>query len=257
MSSANAAGVRIIALTDHDTVAGVPEARRCAQKLGMTLVNGIEFSGSWQGRDVHIVGLGFDLDHPVLQEAIAVQQAARAERAEQIGERLTRAGIPGSLAGALAEADGAQPGRPHFARYLVAQGHVKSMSAAFKRYLGKGKVGDVRHQWPPMEDIIAWLHQAGGVAVLAHPAKYGLTRTKMCAMIGAFSEAGGDALEVISGRQVLSLTQDLARIAAANGLASSCGSDFHQPNQPWQALGQFDPLPENCRPVWQLPALGC
>lgn len=244
--------VDVLALTDHDTIAGLPLAQKAAADCGMTLINGIEFSSQWGKGGVHIVGLGFDTESPSLNAAIEAQNVARSSRAEQISARLAKAGIAGALAGAQLLAGNAYVARPHFAQYLVNIGAAANINAAFKKYLGTGKVADVKYQWPNMATIIEWIHAAGGVAVLAHPCKYDLTRTKMCALIKDFSLAGGDALEVVSGMQAHPVTEDLAKIAVANNLAASCGSDFHLPGQPWQELGCFPKLPDMCRPVWEL-----
>ena len=253
MSRARDQGVSALALTDHDTVEGVSRARAAAANIGLTLIPGIEFSSQWGKGGVHIVGLGIDIESPALQAAIRGQQEARESRAEAIAERLEQLGIPGALAGARRESGGGQLGRPHFAQFLVTQGKVKDVGAAFKKYLGAGKPADVKFQWPGMEQVIDWIHEAGGLAVLAHPKKYPLTRTKMCALISDFADLGGDALEVVSGQQPSGVADDLARIAEREGLAASCGSDFHRPDAPWQELGNFGPLPERCRPVWELP----
>ena len=253
LSRAKARGVQVLALTDHDTIAGLAAAQQAADELGVTLINGIELSCQRGRSGVHILGLGIDVQSPALQAAVAQQQQARTDRAAAIAERLSKAGISGSLAGAQAIAGEALVGRPHFAQYLVNVGAVKSFNAAFKKYLGTGKPADVKYQWPEMHTAIEWIHQAGGVAVLAHPCKYDLTRSRMCVLINDFAAAGGDAIEVISGQQAASVTEDLARIARANNLSASCGSDFHAPDQPWQELGNFGRLPDICQPVWQLP----
>lgn len=253
MSRAIAQGVSTLALTDHDTVEGIQRARVAAADVGLTLVAGIEFSSQWGKGGVHIVGLGVDIDSEALQSAVWAQQQARESRALAIAERLEQLGVPGALAGARAASGGGQLGRPHFAQFLVSQGKVKDVGAAFKKYLGAGKPADVKYQWPDMAQVVGWIHQAGGLAVLAHPKKYPLTRTKMCALIRDFAELGGDALEVVSGQQPSGVAEDLARIAEREGLAASCGSDFHRPDAPWQELGRFGPLPERCRPVWELP----
>jgi 3',5'-nucleoside bisphosphate phosphatase len=244
--------VHVLALTDHDTIAGLSLARQAADENGIILINGIEFSSQWGKVGAHVVGLGVDLDSPALAAAIDHQQIARVSRSEQIAARLAKLGFVGSLAAAQCIAGDALVGRPHFAQHLVNIGAVNNINSAFKKYLGAGKPADVKYQWPDMKTVIDWIHAASGVAVLAHPCKYDLTRTKMCAMIKDFAQAGGDALEVISGLQQSTMTDDLARIAAANQLAASCGSDFHLPNQPWQDLGCFQGLPENCKPVWEL-----
>ena len=244
--------VDVLALTDHDTIAGLSLAQKAADEYGIKLINGIEFSSQWGKGGVHIVGLGFRQDSPELIAAIDAQNLSRSGRAEQIAARLAKAGISGSLEGAQALAGNAYVGRPHFAQYLVNTGAVNNINAAFKKYLGAGKSADVKYQWPVMKTVIDWIHLAGGVAVLAHPCKYELTRTKMCALVKDFAAAGGDALEVVSGMQAHPVTEDLARIAAANNLAASCGSDFHLPGQAWQELGCFPALPQMSRPVWEL-----
>lgn len=249
---AKARGVSVLAITDHDTIAGVGLAHKAAVKAGIELIAGIEFSSQWGKGGVHIVGLGVDPDSPGLQAAIKFQELARDARSQAIGERLSRAGFPGALAGAQALAGEGTLGRPHFAQYLVSIGAVKNINAAFKKYLGTGKPADVKYQWPLMDEVIGWIHSAGGVAVLAHPAKYELTRMKMCALVDSFAAAGGDAVEVISGLQPMSLTQDLINIVNARSLYASCGSDFHVPDQTWQELGSFGVLPDNVKPVWNL-----
>lgn len=245
-------GVAVLAITDHDTIAALGIAQKAALDAGITLISGIEFSSQWGKGGVHIVGLGVDVNSPELIAAVEFQEQARNARALAIAERLCKAGFPGALLGAQEIAGNATLGRPHFAQYLVAVGAVKNINAAFKKYLGTGKPADVKYQWPVMDQVIGWIHAAGGVAVLAHPAKYELTRTKMCALVDSFVAAGGDALEVISGLQPAALTEDLLRIANTRSLHASCGSDFHFPDQAWQELGSFGKLPAHAKPVWEL-----
>lgn len=245
-------GVAVLAITDHDTIAGLEIAQKAAAECGITLINGIEFSSQWGKGGVHIVGLGIDIHSSALHEAVQFQDDARINRAVAIAERLAKAGFPDALTGAKVFAGEATVGRPHFAHYLVSIGAVKNINAAFKRYLGAGKPADVKYQWPLMPQVIGWIHAAGGRAVLAHPAKYDLTRTKMCALIADFAQAGGDAVEVVSGVQAPGVTEDLAKIINSRNLYASCGSDFHMPNQPWQELGHFTLLPASVKPVWEL-----
>lgn len=252
IARAKARGVAVLAITDHDTIAALGIAQKAALDAGITLISGIEFSSHWGKAGVHIIGLGVDLGSAALISAIDYQEQARQVRALAIADRLSKAGFPGALVGAQKIAGNAILGRPHFAQYLVSVGAVKHINAAFKKYLGAGKPADVKYQWPLMDQVIEWIHAAGGVAVLAHPAKYELTRTKMCALIDSFVAAGGDALEVISGLQPAALTEDLLRIANARSLYASCGSDFHVPDQPWQELGSFGRLPAHAKPVWEL-----
>ncbi len=245
-------GVDVLAITDHDTIAGLQMAEVAARELGLHLIPGIEFSSQWLHNSVHIVGLNVSVESPELQQAISIQNESREQRSIQIAEKLNKLGIGGSLEAAREIAGSATVARPHFAQYLIAKGYAKDMNAAFKKYLGQGKPADVKYQWPEIATVIGWIKAAGGIAVLAHPAKYELTRTRLCKLVSEFAEAGGDALEIISGQQPDSLTKDLLRIANQYNLYASCGSDFHQPNQPWQELGQFGTLPEQAKPVWQL-----
>ncbi len=246
---AKANGVSALALTDHDTLAGVDEAIAAAGS-DLEIIPGIELSALWQGRSVHIVGLQLDMYCPILQEALRQQSDNRLQRAHTIAQRLEKAGIPGALAGAQHYSNGDSIGRPHFAQYLIDAGHVDSFAQAFKRYLGAGKVGDVKQNWPSMEAVVGWIVTAGGVAVLAHPDKYELTRTKLYSLLQVFVDAGGRAIEVVSGQQELSVTQKLQRAAKDFSLLASCGSDFHSTDNSWQAPGKMSPLPEGCQPVW-------
>jgi predicted metal-dependent phosphoesterase TrpH len=253
VSRAKTQGVTALALTDHDTLGGLAEARQEALVQGIELIAGIEFSCLWNGIGIHVVGLQVDPDSRVMQEAVTSQHQARERRAETIAAKLEKAGIAGALDGARQVAgEGAVLGRPHFAKFLVAEGHCKSINAAFKRYLGAGKPGDVKQLWPSVGEAVDWIRAAGGIAVLAHPDKYKMTRTKLGRLLQEFVEAGGEAMEVVSGQQSPNTTRDMALIANRFELYASCGSDFHVPDQPWQELGGYSPLPDNCQPVWQL-----
>ncbi|GAB3105767.1 PHP domain-containing protein [Aestuariicella hydrocarbonica] len=252
VSRAKMQGVTVLALTDHDTVSGIGEARNAAAEEGIRLLPGIEFSCLWNGTGIHIVGLNIDPDHPAMVAAVEQQSNNREIRAEKIAAKLAKLGMPGTLEGAKAKADGGVLGRPHFAKFLIEAGHVKSMDQAFKKYLGSGKPGDVKQIWPSIEEAVGWIVAAGGVAVVAHPDKYKMTRTKLGRLLEEFVAVGGQAMEVVSGRQAPDVTRDMRLLANKYGLYASCGSDFHVPDQPWQELGNFDGLPEDCRPVWDL-----
>lgn len=245
-------GVDVLALTDHDTVAGLAEAQNAAAGTDLRLINGIEFSSQWGKRGIHVVGLNIDVNSVVLKGAIASQLEARDRRSEMIAERLTKIGVAGALKGAKAIAAGAVLGRPHFAQYLLEQGRVKSINEAFKKYLGAGKPGDVKNIWPELSEVVGWIRSAGGIAVLAHPSKYKMTRTKLCALVFDFAQCGGQAMEVSSGLMPPGVSASLARIAKDYDLHASCGSDFHFPGHKWQELGQFSPMPESCPAVWEL-----
>jgi predicted metal-dependent phosphoesterase TrpH len=244
--------VSVLSITDHDTIAGWQMAESHALKSGIKLIPGIEFSSQWSKGQVHIVGLNISTESTELLSAIEQQSASREQRSLQIAAKLSKLGIEGALEGARAQAGNAQLTRPHFAHFLVEKGYAKDINAAFKKYLGQGKPADVKYQWPSMQQVIGWIKSAGGIAVLAHPARYDLTRTRMCKLVEEFVEAGGQAMEVISGFQTSEVTKDLSRIANQYDLYASCGSDFHYPNQHWHELGAFGALPDNVRPVWNL-----
>lgn len=244
--------IDLLAITDHDTAAGYRQARDYLriQPLPFQLVPAAEFSSVWRNINVHVIGLGIDVDHPAALEAFAFLRAARLQRAEMIGHNLDKLRMPGTCAGALALAGDSQIGRPHFARFMVEKGYVNSVDAAFNRYLGSGKTGDVKAVWPELEQVITWIRAAGGVAVLAHPLKYKLTATKLRLLIAEFKAAGGEAMEVVTGRQQNDWSF-LAELSRLNGLEASQGSDFHGIGLGWGDLGGIAPMPAGCTPVWR------
>ncbi len=243
-------GVEMMAITDHDTVAGYQSVRDQWQDPSMQLIAGIELSCLWGRRLIHVVGLNIDSDHAVLKAGLQVQQQARLDRARVIGEKLAKQGFEGGYRFVAELAGESQIGRPHFARFLVERGHVRSESEAFKRYLGAGKIGDVKSSWPEMAKVIQWINDSGGVAVLAHPLHYKMTATKLRALASDFKAQGGAAIEVISGKQAKDRTQYLAQLAERFELKASIGSDFHRPGMSWNELGQAGVLPKSCQPVW-------
>ncbi|WP_116368693.1 PHP domain-containing protein [Parahaliea mediterranea] len=221
-------GIRCFAITDHDTVGGYLAVRDSAAAQAMTLVSGVEFSCRWSGVTVHIVGLGMDVDHTAMRAGLSRLAQARQERAAKIAQRLEKLGFAGALAGAEAEAGDSQLGRPHFAAWMVAEGHAEGFNDAFDRYLGQGKTGDVKAFWPELAEVVQWIVAAGGTAVIAHPLKYKLTRTKLQRLVLDFKRAGGTALELVNGRQNPDQTATLRRLALECDLAVSAGSDFHR-----------------------------
>ena len=240
--------VDLLSITDHDTLNAYHHG---LDSLPINLVAGIELSTSWRKFDIHIVGLNIDVAHESILTAVQLQTDARNTRATRIADKLESVGIQDSLKGARIEAGGGQIGRLHFARYLVSIGAVKTIQQAFKKYLGKGKACDVKTSWATMENVINWIEQAGGTAVLAHPVKYGLTWTKLKLLLTDFKNCNGKAIEVISGRQDKHVTSELASLANKYQFLSSCGSDFHVLNKAWAALGQVEKLPSGCLPVWE------
>lgn len=235
--------VTTLAITDHDTMAGFREVQGYAQERGLTLIPGIELSSQWRGMGIHVVGLGMDPTHPVMIEAERSQTEVRRARAITIADRLSKKiqkDIDFSAVEALA---GGEVGRPHFAQYLVEQGMVPDRQTAFKKYLGAGKVGDVKSGWPTMETVVKWIVESGGQAVLAHPHHYKLTRTKLLDCIAAFQYAGGQAMEICCGLMDKNQSGQLKKIAQDEGLLGSCGSDFHGPNKFGLDLGIMPAFP--------------
>lgn len=241
-------GVRILSITDHDTVAAYAELE--GLQTDLRLVPGIEFSTQWQRTEIHVVGLGIRLDDPALNRGIEMQQRSREQRTERIAAKLEKLGLPDPLPAVQAIAGTRAAGRPHFARHLVDTGKVADMGQAFKKYLAVGKPGYCRPEWAPLDEVIAWIQGAGGTAVLAHPAHYNLTRTRLAKLVTAFQEAGGNAMEVVSGVQAPGVTTSLARLCTKHGLLASCGSDFHQARPGGAQPGGYDAIPPSCTPIW-------
>ena len=255
VARAAAAGVPVLALTDHDTTEGLAEAAAAARLLGIGFVPGVEISVTWGGRTVHLVGLGVDPDHPELCQGLAGLIAFRSWRAEEIGRRLAKQGIAGAYAGAKALSNGRLIGRTHFARFLVERRLAADERAVFKHYLVNGKPGHVPGQWATLEEAVGWIRAAGGQAVIAHPARYRYTRSKLLTLIGEFREVGGIGLEVVSGSHSRDDVFNFARHAREQRLLASAGSDFHGPDlslsaNPWPGLGRLPALPEGSTPIW-------
>ncbi len=243
-------GVTHLALTDHDTLNGLVAAKKAAQESRITLVSGIELSCLWKGRTIHVVGLDFDQDDPAFKARVDQQTANRRARAAMIAERLHRLRVPDLLERATEKAGGDVPGRPHFAEALIEAGVVRNAAQAFKRYLGAGKAGDVRAYWPELPEVVQWITEAGGIAVLAHPRKYKLTATKLQELTAEFCRAGGKGIEVSTSGQSSGDLGFLAELCRRNGMWASQGSDFHFPGAPWCELGNIMKMPDGLEPVW-------
>jgi len=247
---AKAAGVRQFALTDHDTTAGYLSVRHTSEADEVGLISGVELSCRWATTTVHVVGLNFDADASQIIAVVEQLTQAREERAKKIAMRLAGVGIDGALEGAKAVANESQIGRPHFATWMVEAGAVNSVTEAFDKYLGAGKIGDVKMFWPPLSDVVQAITQAGGVAILAHPLKYRLTGMKLRALINDFKAAGGGAIEVLNGRQPETDLKRLSQLAEGNGLMCSVGSDFHRDFEYGPKLGiDVERLPDGVY-VW-------
>ena len=251
LERARAAGVDVLALTDHDTLAGIAAAADAARAAGLSLVSGVEISVSWRHMTIHVLGLNVSPAHQPLLDGLADLQAYRVWRAEEIARKLEKSGIAGALEGARQYCKGNILSRTHFAHFLVGAGRAASVRDVFRHFLVRGKPGYVGGQWASMEDALRWITEAGGLPVIAHPARYGLTRTKLERLVSEFREAGGVGIEVVSGSHSRDETLHMAAVARTHELYASCGSDYHGPEKPWVELGRLRSLPDGCTPIWQ------
>ena len=248
---AQARAIGMLALTDHDTVAGCAVARRACQTPGMRFVAGIELSCGWRGQEIHVLGLEVDELHPGLLQHCSAQLARRRARLTGIGERLSRAGLPGStlVQAALAAP---VPTRTHVARALHAAGWARDVPAAFERWLARGRPGHLGAQWPDLDETLGCIKAAGGIAVLAHPHRYPLKATHLDTLVGDFKAGGGAGLEVSLSGMSPAAADRAATLARRHGLAGSIGSDFHEPDLSWRPLGRFAKLPDRIEPITAL-----
>ncbi len=244
-------GVKTLALTDHDDVAGLDEARQVANAQNIQLINGVEISVSWRGRTIHIVGLGIDPEYGPLKEGLKSIRDGRSQRAQSIAAELDRIGIKGSLEGAYKHVGERRLiGRTHFARFLVEYGYAKDVKSVFKKYLIKGKPGYAPHEWAALSDAVGWICESGGRAVIAHPARYKLGKNVLKDLFHDFRVLGGTAIEVITASHTPEQVLHFAQHAQENNFLASCGSDFHGPGESYFDLGQLPNLPAGCIPVW-------
>lgn len=247
-----AAGLQWFSITDHDTLGGQAEAHALAAgDPRLRYVPGVEWSAVWNGVLVHLVGLDFDPQHQDSLLAEQQQVKARRKRALRIAYKLDRNGFTGVEDWVRSESSPATPGRPHIARHLVDTGQIASAELAFRRFLGAGKMGDVKAHWPDMAQVIGWVRAAGGQAVLAHPHRYKLTGRKRRQLVADFAAAGGQALEIAVPGMPPNTRQLLVELCTEHALAGSAGSDFHHDSQRWLALGQVPPLPKDIEPIWE------
>jgi len=247
-------GVDLLALTDHDELGGLIEARAAAAEVGLRFIDGVEISVSW-GADttVHVVALNIAPADASLILGLAQVRAGRDARARDMAAELDRAGIHGTYEGALAYVGNpALVGRAHFARYMVAQGLAKDVKSVFDHWLAKGKPGYVAHPWASLEQALAWIRGAGGIAVLAHPGRFRLSTAEFRQLLDQFKQLGGGAIEVLSGAHTAQQAGEFARLAREFDFAASRASDFHGPGESWMDIGKLPPLPEGLRPVWEL-----
>lgn len=244
-----------LAITDHDTFAGYQvfqnSKRLTNQGHILALYTGLEISCRWSNMDIHIVGLDFDIKNTMINSAMFAQNKCREERAEKIADKLEKQGFLNALEGARVFAKEGVIGRPHFAEFLVANGHVKDMKQAFDRYLAQGKSCYQASAWPDIAEAIMWIHSAGGKAVLAHPTRYKMTATKLRRLVAYFAENGGQALEFVGGAGNKDSQQFLISLCKEHRLMASAASDFHHEKQIWQQLGRTGEIPSLLKGVWE------
>ena len=243
-----------LAITDHDTIDGLLELNEAPAEnySSIKIIPGIELTANIFNRPYHILGLWVDINNISFLEFLKNQKQTRQERAMKIGDILDNQGVKNAFEGAKKIAANSVVGRPHFAQFLVENGYCDKPRQAFNNWLGNGKIADVKVDWPEINQIIDIIHEANGVAVLAHPNKYGLTKTKLKDILSIFKTSGGDGLELINGRQEKKITDDLLRLSHKFDMACSVGSDFHSPQQSWSDLGYDLDLPSSAMPVWEL-----
>lgn len=241
--------LKCLSLTDHDTVSGYPRLLESAQNTGITVINGIELSVRWRKYDIHI--LGYQINHTDdLQKVIDRQNNSRITRAMHIGANLDVMGIENSYIKACEIAGHNRVGRPHFAKLLVMEGRARDMQAAFRQYLVRGRGAYVQTPWISIGEAVEAIVNADGKAVIAHPLKYGLTRSKLHELINEFKDAGGAGLEVVSGEMTVTQINDVAGTCARFNLLASSGSDFHNDTASRTNLGRQARLPLHCTPIW-------
>lgn len=245
-------GVDMWALTDHDEVGGLAEAEQVAIELGMQFIPGVEISVTWLNKTVHIVGLNIDYGHTELVDALRYVRSGREQRSKDMAQALADLGIEGALEGAESLATNPElVSRTHFARFLINEGHCTSIQQVFDKYLGEGCPAYVPMQWARLENAIRWIHEAGGVAVIAHPGRYNFSPLQFDLLFETFKELGGEGIEVVTGSHSPDQYQEYARIAKRYDFEASCGSDFHGFVEGRMDLGELPALPSGLRPIWQ------
>ena len=246
-------GVELWALTDHDEVGGQERAAAAAKACGMRYVCGVEISVTFLNQTVHIVGLGVDPENTALRAGLAATRGGRIARARDMAAELARVGIPGVFEGALKYVGNPELiSRSHFARYLVEAGVCPDTNSVFRKYLATGKPGYVPHRWASLADAVGWITGAGGVAVIAHPARYKFSANEEFALFTEFKGHGGAGVEVVTGSHTSAEYLTYGAAATDYGLAASRGSDFHSPDESHTDLGSLPYLPGALTPVWEL-----
>jgi len=250
---AKANGVELWALTDHDEIGGQQRAAAAARASGLHYLTGVEISVTFIHQTVHIVGLGFDANNVALQQGLINTRGGRGQRAREMSDGLAKVGIHGAYEGALKFAGNLELiSRTHFARFLVESGVCRETNEVFRKYLTEGKPGYVEHRWASLKDAVTWIREAGGVAVIAHPARYKFSANEEFALFTEFKSHGGQGVEVVTGSHSPPEYLVYGDMAREFGLAASRGSDFHSPDESHTELGTLPYLPGQLTPVWEL-----
>ena len=249
---AKANGVELWSLTDHDEIGGQHRAAAAARSQGMAYLTGTEISVTFAGNTVHVVGLGFNPDNTALAQGLAATRAGRGERAQEMAAQLAQVGIHGAYEGALKFVGNPELiSRTHFARFLVETQVCRDTNEVFRKYLTEGKPGYVPHRWATLGDAVRWINEAGGLAVIAHPARYKFTANEEYALFSEFKAHGGAGVEVVTGSHTAAEYVTYAAMAEEFGLAASRGSDFHSPDESHTDLGTLPYLPGHLTPIWE------
>ena len=249
---AKANGVELWALTDHDEIGGQQRAIAAAAEIGLPYLTGTEISVTFADVTVHIVGLGFDPDNAALAAGLHATRGGRRERAMEMSDGLAKVGIHGAYDGALKYVGNPELiSRTHFARYLVESGVCADTSEVFRRFLVEGKPGFVPHRWATLGNAVKWITEAGGIAVIAHPARYRFTPTEEYAFFSEFKQHGGRGVEVVTGSHSSADAVRYTETALEFDLLASRGSDFHGPGESHMDLGSLPPLSPRLPPVWE------
>ena len=249
---AKANGVELWALTDHDEVGGQDRALAAARANGLKYLTGVEISITFANKTVHIVGLGFDAHNAQLVNGLCQTRGGRGARAQEMSDGLAQVGIHGAYEGALKYAGNPELiSRTHFARFLVETGVCHDTNEVFRRFLTEGNPGFVPHRWASLKDAVQWIVQAGGMAIIAHPARYGFTPNEEFALFTEFKAHGGQGVEVVTGSHTPAEYVTYADMAREFNLCASRGSDFHSPDESRIDLGTLPWLPGQLTPVWE------
>jgi 3',5'-nucleoside bisphosphate phosphatase len=248
---AKANGVALWALTDHDEIGGQQRAMAAAAAIGLPYLTGTEISVTFADVTVHIVGLGFDADDARLVAGLHATRGGRRERALEMAAGLAKVGIHGAYEGALQYVSNPELiSRTHFARYLVESKVCSDTHEVFRKYLVEGKPGYVTHRWATLRHAVHWITDAGGIAVIAHPARYRFTANEEYALFTEFKAHGGRGVEVVTGSHSAADALRYAETALEFDLLASRGSDFHGPGESHMDLGGLPALPAKLTPVW-------